>query len=124
ARECRLLHGSFVWCPAPLPCETRIMGASGMRSALETAASTGSGATARTAVEGGPTVLRMVLGGRLRRLREASGLSREQAGDHIRGSDSKISRLELGRTSIRERDLVDLLQLYGITDSEELAAFQ
>ncbi|WP_432278146.1 helix-turn-helix domain-containing protein [Nocardia carnea] len=95
-----------------------------MRSALETAASTGSGATARTAVEGGPTVLRMVLGGRLRRLREASGLSREQAGDHIRGSDSKISRLELGRTSIRERDLVDLLQLYGITDAEELAAFQ
>lgn len=86
--------------------------------------STGPGSTARAAVEGGPTVLRMVLGGRLRRLREASGLSREQAGDHIRGSDSKISRLELGRTSIRERDLIDLLQLYGITDGEELDAFQ
>ncbi|MGI5218642.1 helix-turn-helix domain-containing protein [Nocardia sp. CA-290969] len=66
----------------------------------------------------------MVLGGRLRRLREAKGLSREQAGDHIRGSDSKISRLELGRTSIRERDLVDLLELYGVSDGEELAAFQ
>lgn len=95
-----------------------------MRSALETASSTGSGTTARAALDGGPTVLRMVLGGRLRRLREARGLTREQAGDHIRGSDSKISRLELGRTSIRERDLVDLLQLYGVTDPEELAAFR
>lgn len=90
----------------------------------ETNASTGSGSAVKAAVEGGPTVLRMVLGGRLRRLREASGLSREQAGDHIRGSDSKISRLELGRTSIRERDLVDLLELYGVTDAEELEAFQ
>lgn len=95
-----------------------------MGPARETAASTGSGSTVRATTEGGPTVLRMVLGGRLRRLREAKGLSREQAGDHIRGSDSKISRLELGRTSIRERDLVDLLGLYGVTDNEELAAFQ
>lgn len=95
-----------------------------MGPARETAASTGSGSAVRATTEGGPTVLRMVLGGRLRRLREAKGLSREQAGDHIRGSDSKISRLELGRTSIRERDLVDLLGLYGVTDDEELAAFQ
>lgn len=90
----------------------------------ETNTSTGSRSAAKGAVDGGPTVLRMVLGGRLRRLREASGLSREQAGDHIRGSDSKISRLELGRTSIRERDLMDLLELYGVTDAEELHAFQ
>lgn len=95
-----------------------------MRSALEAETSAVPGFTARAAADGGPTVLRMVLGGRLRRLREASGLSREQAGDHIRGSDSKISRLELGRTSIRERDLVDLLDLYGVTDTEELDAFQ
>ncbi|MGY5278532.1 helix-turn-helix domain-containing protein [Nocardia gipuzkoensis] len=66
--------------------------------------------------EGGPTALRMILGGRMRRLREARGISLEEAGEAIRGSHSKISRLELGRTGFRERDLVDLLALYGVTD--------
>ncbi|MEU2178607.1 MULTISPECIES: helix-turn-helix domain-containing protein [Nocardia] len=68
---------------------------------------------------GGPTVLRMVLGGKLRRLREARGITREAAGEAIRGSHSKISRLELGRTGCRERDLVDLLDLYEVTDPAE-----
>ncbi len=76
------------------------------------------------AVEGGPTVLRMILGGRMRRLREARGISLEEAGEAIRGSHSKISRLELGRTGFRERDLVDLLHLYGVTDEEERAEFK
>ncbi|WP_141811096.1 helix-turn-helix domain-containing protein [Nocardia bhagyanarayanae] len=73
--------------------------------------------------DGGPTVLRMLLGGRLRRLREAAGISREDAGESIRGSHSKISRLELGRTGFRERDLVDLLALYGVTDPTEREEF-
>ncbi|WP_327115604.1 helix-turn-helix domain-containing protein [Nocardia sp. NBC_01730] len=74
--------------------------------------------------EGGPTVLRMILGGRMRRLREACGISLENAGEAIRGSHSKISRLELGRTGFRERDLVDLLDLYGIIDEDERAEFK
>ena len=45
---------------------------------------------------GGPTVLRIVLGTHLRKLRMAKGISREAAGDAIRGSHAKISRLELG----------------------------
>jgi transcriptional regulator with XRE-family HTH domain len=65
----------------------------------------------------------MVLGGQLRRLRELSNISRERAGDAIRGSESKISRLELGRVSLKERDVADLLLLYGVTDSAERAAF-
>ncbi|MEU2257009.1 helix-turn-helix transcriptional regulator [Nocardia xishanensis] len=65
----------------------------------------------------------MLLGGRLRRLREAAGISREDAGEAIRGSHSKISRLELGRTGFRERDLVDLLTLYGVADPTELEEF-
>ncbi|MEU7144067.1 helix-turn-helix transcriptional regulator [Nocardia sp. NPDC046473] len=68
---------------------------------------------------GGPTVLRMMLGSRLRKLRENCGMSREDAGEAIRGSHSKISRLELGRTGFRVRDLVDLLDLYGVTDPTE-----
>ncbi len=68
---------------------------------------------------GGPTVLRMLLGAHLRRLREAQGVSRETAGWEIRASESKISRMELGRVSFKERDVADLLSLYGMTDDEE-----
>ncbi|MGP4111877.1 helix-turn-helix domain-containing protein [Streptomyces sp. 4N509B] len=72
---------------------------------------------------GGPTVLRIVLGTHLRRLRERSGISREAAGDAIRGSHAKISRLELGRVGAKERDIADLLTLYGVTDEEQRAQF-
>ena len=71
---------------------------------------------------GGPTVLRMLLGAHLRRLREAQGVSRETAGWEIRSSESKISRMELGRVSFKERDVADLLTLYGVSDAEERAA--
>ena len=62
----------------------------------------------------GPTVLRMLLGAQLRRLREASGVTREDAGWEIRSSESKISRMELGRVGFKERDVADLLTLYGV----------
>ncbi|MBF6194300.1 Scr1 family TA system antitoxin-like transcriptional regulator [Nocardia implantans] len=71
------------------------------------------------AAERGPTVLRIALGSRLRQLREGCGISREAAGDAIRGSHAKISRLELGRTGFKERDLQDLLSLYGVVDPAE-----
>ena len=69
---------------------------------------------------GGPTVLRILLGAQLRRLREAANISREDAGYHIRASGSKISRMELGRVSFKERDVIDLLELYGVVDLSEL----
>ncbi|MFY1654474.1 helix-turn-helix domain-containing protein [Solwaraspora sp. WMMB762] len=68
---------------------------------------------------GGPTVRRMQLGARLRRLREAKGISREDAGWTIRASESKISRMELGRVGFKERDVDDLLTLYGVADHVE-----
>jgi Domain of unknown function (DUF5753)/Helix-turn-helix domain len=68
---------------------------------------------------GGPTILRMLLGAHLRRLREAQGVTREEAGWEIRSSDSKISRMELGRVGFKERDVADLLSLYGVDDPEE-----
>ncbi len=67
----------------------------------------------------GPTVRRIVLGSQLRRLREGKDISREAAGYSIRASESKISRLELGRVSFKERDVADLLTLYGVTDDAE-----
>jgi transcriptional regulator with XRE-family HTH domain len=62
------------------------------------------------------TVLRMLLGGQLRRMREAVGITPERAGYEIRASRSKISRLENGRVGIKIRDMTDLLTLYGVTD--------
>ncbi|MFI0484020.1 helix-turn-helix domain-containing protein [Actinomadura sp. 9N215] len=64
----------------------------------------------------GPTVLRMLVGSQLRRFREAARISTEDAGYEIRGSHSKISRMELGRVGLKERDVADLLSLYGVTD--------
>ncbi|QSB15165.1 helix-turn-helix domain-containing protein [Natronosporangium hydrolyticum] len=61
----------------------------------------------------------MLLGAQLRRLREGSGVTRAAAGWEIRGSESKISRMELGRVSFKERDVADLLTLYGVTDEEQ-----
>ncbi|MGH3253589.1 MAG: helix-turn-helix domain-containing protein [Trebonia sp.] len=62
------------------------------------------------------TVLRMLLGSQLRRFREAAGVTPEQAGFEIRGSRSKISRLENGRVKLKNRDVTDLLTFYGVTD--------
>jgi transcriptional regulator with XRE-family HTH domain len=69
--------------------------------------------------QAGPTVVRMLLGARLRRLRQAAGVTRDSAGDAIRSSGSKISRLELGRTGFKQRDVSDLLALYGVGDDAE-----
>jgi len=66
-----------------------------------------------------PTVLRILLGTQLRRLRESRNITAQVAAQAIRGSESKISRIELGRNAVRELDIADLLNLYGITDSAE-----
>jgi transcriptional regulator with XRE-family HTH domain len=65
---------------------------------------------------GGPTVLRIMLGNQLRRLREESGITPDEAAYEVRGSRSKISRIEHGRVGFKERDVADLLTLYGVTD--------
>jgi transcriptional regulator with XRE-family HTH domain len=71
----------------------------------------------------GPTTLRIMIGSNLRRLREAAGISREDAGEEIRGSASKISRVELGRVSFRLRDVRDLMIMYGVTDDDMIERF-
>jgi transcriptional regulator with XRE-family HTH domain len=68
---------------------------------------------------GGPTVLRILLGIQLRRLREGRGISAKAAAQAIRASESKISRIELGRNAVREVDVADLLKMYGVTDPAE-----
>lgn len=75
--------------------------------------------TGHEAPGSGPTACRMLLGSQLRKLREAANISRDDAGYHIRGSGSKISRLELGRVSFKERDVEDLLSLYRVDSEQE-----
>ena len=70
----------------------------------------------------GPTVLRMMLGGQLRRLREGRNASPDEAAEAIRGTRSKISRLELGRSSFKQRDVADLLTFYQVNDEQEREA--
>ncbi|WP_432095096.1 helix-turn-helix domain-containing protein [Streptomyces sp. bgisy100] len=67
-------------------------------------------------------VRRILLGSQLRRLRESRGVTREAAGYSIRASESKISRMELGRVSFKARDVEDLLTLYGVVDGAEREA--
>lgn len=66
----------------------------------------------------GPTVPRILLGSQLRRLRESRGVTAQQAAGAIRGSESKISRIELGRNAIREIDILDLLTYYDVGPEE------
>jgi transcriptional regulator with XRE-family HTH domain len=72
----------------------------------------------------GPTVLRILLGAQLRRLREAKRISLEDAGNVIRASHSKISRLETGRVGFKDRDIADLLTLYGVIDEADRKALR
>jgi transcriptional regulator with XRE-family HTH domain len=69
--------------------------------------------------QNGPTAIRIALGAQLRRLREASNLTTAEAAEAIRATHSKISRLERGRSGARQRDIADLLTLYGVTDTAE-----
>ncbi|WP_233510152.1 helix-turn-helix domain-containing protein [Actinomadura craniellae] len=63
-----------------------------------------------------------MLGGQLRRLREARGMSREEAGQAIRVSRSEIGRVELGHVRVGRREVSELLTLYGIDDERERAS--
>jgi transcriptional regulator with XRE-family HTH domain len=77
----------------------------------------------RSGLGSGPTVRRMLVGAQLRRLRTDMGLSREESAEAIRASEWKIHRLENGQVGFKDRDIVDLLRLYGVTDPDEVAGF-
>ncbi|HEU5157410.1 MAG TPA: helix-turn-helix transcriptional regulator [Streptosporangiaceae bacterium] len=70
----------------------------------------------------GPTAVRMLVGVQLRRLREACGISRADAGKAIGASASKMGHLERGRSGFKQRDVAALLTLYGIYDETDREA--
>jgi transcriptional regulator with XRE-family HTH domain len=67
----------------------------------------------------GAIAARIILGAKLRQLRESGGIGAQQAARVIGGSGSKLSRIELGRQAARETDVVDLLNCYRVTDEAE-----
>ena len=90
-----------------------------------TIAQPGGGSGVRTLItapgngNGGPTVLRILLGAQLRKLREARRITLEEAASVIRASASKMSRLETGRVGFKDRDITDLLAFYGVSDPQQ-----
>jgi transcriptional regulator with XRE-family HTH domain len=65
---------------------------------------------------GSPTVRRRRLAAELRRLRERTGLTGEEVAERLGWSGSKVSRIELHRTGVKQADLGQLLDLYGVAE--------
>ncbi|MFB4302035.1 helix-turn-helix domain-containing protein [Actinomadura sp. NTSP31] len=65
-----------------------------------------------------PTVGRLLLGIRLREVRQRKGVSAEEAADHITRAASAITRFEKGRTSVPATVLHKLLDLYDVNPEE------
>ena len=76
----------------------------------------------RPGTTGRPDIAHAMLGRQLRVLQESRRISRAAAERHIGGSHSKISRIESGRTGVKEADLDRLLDLYGVIDLKERQA--
>lgn len=66
-----------------------------------------------------PTLRRRELGALLRALRTEQGLTVEQVAEHLLCSPSKVSRMETGHRAATQRDVRDLCDLYGVSDSAE-----
>jgi hypothetical protein len=75
------------------------------------------------ALQGSPTVLRMILGRQLQALRETAGLTYQQAADAIYASEWTIRRIEAGKGALKPLNIKSLLVAYGVTDVREIGAF-
>lgn len=69
-------------------------------------------------METGPTVRRRKLGAELRRRRDSAGLTSEEAAQRVGWHQSKVSRIETGRSGARPADVRRLLDVYGVENDE------
>ncbi|SPF02455.1 hypothetical protein SMA5143A_3210 [Streptomyces sp. MA5143a] len=65
-----------------------------------------------------PTVLRMVLGKRLRQLREQAGVSFDEAARAIEVTALTVRRIEKAEVGLRIPYVKELLRTYGVSDTE------
>lgn len=70
-----------------------------------------------------PTVLKRRLGQELRNLRQAKNLTAAQVAKSLAWSESKVSRIEGGKSPLSDQDAKLLLNEYGVQDPEEVRQF-
>jgi len=63
---------------------------------------------------------RRLLGAELHRLRELTGMTQDEAAEHIGKAGNKISRVESGKIGIDKTDLDALLKLYKASEKDQL----
>ncbi|MET9364273.1 helix-turn-helix transcriptional regulator [Streptomyces sp. NPDC006632] len=66
----------------------------------------------------GPAVRRRKLGEELRRLRDRMGLTSGEAAQLVGWHQSKVSRIETGRSGVKPGDVARLLDAYGVHDPQ------
>ncbi|QKV91194.1 helix-turn-helix domain-containing protein [Streptomyces sp. NA02950] len=66
----------------------------------------------------GPAVRRRKLGAELRRQRDLAGLTSGEAARLLGWHQSKVSRIETGRSGAKAADVARLLDLYGVADPD------
>lgn len=66
----------------------------------------------------GPVVRRRKLGAELRRQRALAGLTSDEAARRAGWHQSKVSRIETGRSGVKPGDVELLLDVYGVRDAE------
>jgi transcriptional regulator with XRE-family HTH domain len=71
-----------------------------------------------------PTVRGRRLTRELKRLREASGITPDEAAQRLDFSKSKLYRIENGRSRVDADDLEDMLELYGVRSPQRDALIQ
>ncbi|MFJ8747571.1 helix-turn-helix domain-containing protein [Embleya sp. NPDC127516] len=71
-----------------------------------------------------PAAAVKVLGSMLRDLRLESDMGLKAAADVVRGSASKVSRLERGESPPKHRDVMELLKAYGVREPGTLATVE
>ncbi len=71
----------------------------------------------------GPRVLRLQLGREIRRLREGAVLSREELAKTLSCGTSKISKIELGYSTLNANESNKLVKLFGL-DGDEARVFR
>ncbi len=70
----------------------------------------------------GPTVRRRQLMAELKRLREAVGLTQEDVAAQLEWHPTKVMRIETGRTAPHPNDVRLMVELYGLTDRDQVLA--
>ncbi|MFF2653204.1 helix-turn-helix domain-containing protein [Streptomyces sp. NPDC058045] len=80
-------------------------------------------ATWEVLLAGSPTVLRRRLGTELRKMRQSNDMTAAQVAKALGWSESKVSRIESGKSPLSDQDAQLLLARYGVEDPQDVRQF-